>query len=406
MMRQIIIISATLFIAISAFGQRPKYAQSSPSKIKVSGTIIDSETNSPLEYASIAFYATKDSSIIGGGLSDETGGFNFELSPKPMYAIVEYISYSSEIIDPIPLPEGGNIVNLGEIILMPEGELLDDIEITAERSETTFSLDKRVFNVGKDLANRGGTAEDILDNVPSVTVDIDGNVSLRGSDGVRLLIDGRPSSLVGAGNSNGLRSLPSNMIEKVEVITNPSARYEAEGMAGIINIVLKKNESAGINGAVDLNYGFPFRTGAALNLNYRKNKLNWFVNSGINYRTGPGGGNTLQDQLLFDDINQTEYRQISVQKRDMQRNSLSNSFRFGADYFFTEKEQLTAALLYRKSDDDNLTTLTYKDYIGAPSDFPIDPFYSKDIDYLKEANFDNVENDVVSHTTQYMELPQ
>jgi len=114
---------------------------------------------------------------------------------------------------------------------------LSQVEIRAEKSETQFSLDKKIFNVGKDLAGRGGSAEEILDNVPSVAVDIEGNVSLRGSGNVKILIDGRPSGLVGGGNSNGLRQLPANMIDKVEVITNPSAKYEADGMAGIINII-------------------------------------------------------------------------------------------------------------------------------------------------------------------------
>ena len=233
------------------------------------------------------------------------------------------------------------------------------MEIRAEKSEAQFKLDKTVFNVGKDLANRGGTAEEILDNVPSVTVDIEGNVSLRGNEGVRILIDGRPSGLVGAGNTNGLRNIPANLIEQVEVITNPSARYEAEGMAGIINIVLKKNKGGGFNGSFDLSGGYPERTGASANLNYRKGKLNWFANYGMNYRENPGGGFNYARRTIGDDI------LILDQDRDQNRTGLSNSVRFGLDYFFTDKSQLTGSFLYRKSNEDNTAINTYLDSISV-----------------------------------------
>ncbi len=133
--------------------------------------------------------------------------------------------------------------------------LLDVVEVRAEKSQMQISLDKRVFNVGKDLANRGGTADDLLDNIPSVAVDIEGNVSLRGNENVKILVDGKPSGLIGVGNSNGLRQFPSSMIDRVEVITNPSARYEAEGVAGIINIILRKDNNNGFNGSFDATAG-------------------------------------------------------------------------------------------------------------------------------------------------------
>ena len=202
------------------------------------------------------------------------------------------------------------------------------------------------FTVGKDLANRGGNAEDVLNNVPSLDVDIEGNISLRGSQGVRVLIDGRPSSLVGVNDGSGLRSLPSNLIDKIEVITNPSARYDAEGMAGIINIVLKKNTGGGFNGSIDVSGGIPTNAGLSANLNYRKNNLNWFVNYGINYRTGPGGGNTIQDRLTDDGSGNNLERQVTIQNRDMSRGGLSNSIRFGADYYLSDKDQITGSVSY------------------------------------------------------------
>ena len=219
-----------------------------------------------------------------------------------------------------------------------------------------------------------------------MTVDIDGNVSLRGSGGVRILINGRPSGLAGADNTNGLRNIAANMIESVEVITNPSARYEAEGMAGIINIILKKNESEGFNGSFDLTGGYPARNGASANLNYRKNKINWFANYSINYRVNPGGGFAIQDQAVIDTTTFEELRQFTVIDRERERKGTSNSFRFGLDYFFTDKDQLTASFLYRKSDDDNFSSIIFDDYLADSEDFDFNPFWERDIAELKQVN--------------------
>ncbi|NNK90458.1 MAG: TonB-dependent receptor [Saprospiraceae bacterium] len=394
-LKSTIILFLSLLCPVLIFSQKANH-QFSPNQLIVKGIVTDQASGQPMEFATVAILDKSDSSVVGGAMTDQNGEFELRVPKKDLIVTIEFISYESLVIDPLPIPEGGQLVDLGNLIMHPESTVLDDIEIVAERSETTFTLDKKVFTVGKDLANRGGTAEEILDNVPSVTVDIDGNVSLRGSEGVRLMIDGRPSSLAGVGNSNGLRSIPANLIEKVEVITNPSARYEAEGMAGIINIVLKKNQAGGFNGAIDANLGYPERAGLSANLNYRKNKLNWFANYGINHRTGPGYGKTIQDQLIYDDITQSEMRQISFQDREHERQSLSNSIRFGADYFFSEKEQLTASLVYRKSDDNNYAVLDYKDYLGPSQSFGIQELWTMDSEELKSMSFDNFEETIPS----------
>ena len=360
----------------------------------IKGRIIDESTGQGLEFATVSIFSKRDSSIAGGGLTGPDGVFSFPVKGFRMYAVVEFISYESITIDPVKGEKGESIIDLGEIILSTSSVQLDDIEITAERSETTFSLDKRVFNVGKDLANKGGSAEDILNNVPSVDVDIDGVVSLRGSEGVRILIDGKPSSLVGA-ESNGLRNIPSNVIESVEVITNPSARYEAEGMAGIINIVLKKNQGSGFNGSIDVTTGLPARGGFSANLNYRKGAINWFINYGLNYRTGPGGGASIQDQEVnnFGDISRT----VTTLDRDMNRGGLSNSLRIGTDYHINDKEQITLAASYRRSDNDNNTDLIYRDYSSLEGDIGFDPLWL-DTDLTEFFDFDNFENSINPET--------
>ena len=281
-------------------------------KIQVKGSVIDQVSNEGLEFATISLFSKRDSTVLGGGLSGPGGVFTFESKMGQMYAEVEFIGYEKTVIDPVPFDReamraGNRIIDLGNILLSTSAEALDEVTIRAEKSENQFSLDKRVFNVGKDLANRGGTAEDLLDNVPSVTVDIEGNVELRGSSGVRILINGQPSRL--ASSANGLKSISADMIESVEVITNPSARYEAEGLAGIINIILKKEKRSGFNGAINSSIAYPLGGSIGANLNYRKNKINWFANYSIGYRSSPGQG------LLNQEITRNGITFISEQTR-------------------------------------------------------------------------------------------
>ncbi len=337
-------------------------------KLTIKGKVVDASTTSALEFATISIFSKKDTSLLGGGISDIDGMFSFESKAGPSFAEIEFLGYEKMVIDPVPfdrdkMKAGDFNVDMGTIKVSEGGLLLEEVEVRAEKSETQFSLDKRIFNVGKDLANRGGSAVDILDNVPSVTVDIEGEVSLRGSTGVRILIDGKPSNFANAENGNSLRQIPANLIERVEVVTNPSARYEAEGTAGIINIVLKKDKRSGFNGSFDLNGGWPTRAGVGANLNYRKGKVNLFGSYGLNYRENPGIGAVYQE--VYDDA--TTY--ISDQSRSSNRAGLSNSFRFGADYFISEKESLTGAFSYRLSDESNLSTYLYDDFLNTTSNF-------------------------------------
>lgn len=364
-----------------------------PPETSIKGKIIDAESEEGLEFATISIFRKKDGSVAGGGLSEANGVFDFKVKGRRLYAVVEYISYESVTIDPIEMQKGEPVIDLGEIQLSSASIKLEDVEIIAEKSETTFSLDKKVFTVGKDLANRGGSAEDVLNNVPSLDVDIEGTVTLRGSEGVRILIDGRPSSLVGVNSGSGLRSLPSNLIEKIEVITNPSARYDAEGMAGIVNIVMKKNKSKGFNGSIDVSGGYPANGGISTNLNYRKGPLNWFVNYGINYRSNRGLGHNIQDRITAGDSSADLYRQITTLDRDPFRSGLSNSIRFGADYFLTDKTQLTAAFRYKVSDEENDTELTYKDYSEEYAAIGIEPLWTnQSTEYLDFDSFDSTLN--------------
>jgi outer membrane receptor protein involved in Fe transport len=246
--------------------------------------------------------------------------------------------------------------DLGLIKLTGTAENLDEVVVQGQKNLMELSLDKRIFNVGKDLANAGGTATDILMNLPSISVDPEGNVRLRGSDNVRILVDGKPSGLVSFKGSSGLQQLPASMIETVEVITNPSARYEAEGMAGVINIVLKKENTQGFNGSFEGIVGNPTNLGLAANLNYRHNKINWFINYGVAYRRVPRVGSIYQEVYTPD----TTF--VSDQSTTGTVNSLNNNIRAGLDYFFSDNNILTASYLLRRSDAKRITNIRYDDY--------------------------------------------
>lgn len=337
-------------------GGKGKRGQGKRPDVLIKGKVIDGAEGTPLDYATITIFSKRDSAMVTGGITDEKGKFEIETKLGRYFAKVEFLSFQTRVIEAISFGEDQIAVDLGTIALVADSETLAEVEVRAERSQMEMSLDKRVFNVGKDLANTGASAQDILDNVPSVAVDVDGNVSLRGSENVRILIDGKPSGLVGVDNANGLRSLPSNMISKVEVITNPSSRYEAEGMTGIINIVLKKDKKKGINGAFDFTVGQPDNYGVGVNLNFRREKVNFFVNYGLSYRKRKGGG------LIYQERTGRDTTLIQDQRRNSDRGGWSNTVRFGADYYINKQNTLTTSFLYRKSDEDNFGSLLYKDY--------------------------------------------
>ena len=327
----------------------------------IKGKVEDSETSQPMSYTTVALYNAKDGSLITGTVTDDLGIFKLECQAGEYYLTIEFISYKTETIGDLNITKSQPVTDLGVIQLKPSSVALAEVEVRAERSTMQFNLDKKVFNVGKDLANQGGSASDILDNVPSVTVDVEGNVSLRGQGNVRILVDGKPSSLVGSDGS-GLRNIPANMIDRVEVVTNPSARYDAEGMTGIINIVLKKEKKKGVNGSFDFNVGYPNLYGTAINLNYRRNKLNFFVNYGVRYQQGPGRGG------LYQELYQGDSTFITELDRSHIRGGWSNNIRTGIDFYATDKITLTGALSYRTGVDNNVTTLLYRDYWNTTSD--------------------------------------
>ena len=333
------------FISFTVFAQRPKGAKSP--KVTISGKIIETSTKQPLEYATLVLTDLKSKKLFGG-VTNLKGEFNVKV-PKGMYALkVEFVGFKTK---KLPNQQLTKNINLGTISLSEDATTLDEVEIIAEKSTVEIRLDKKIYNVGKDMTLKGGTASDVLDNVPSVNVDAEGAVSLRGSENVRILIDGKPSALVGLTGTDALRNLPADAIEKVEVITSPSARYDAEGTAGILNIILRKGKITGFNGSINVTAGNPNLFRVSPNLNYRTKKINLFSNLGYSYRKGPGNS-----QSSFTNFNNgvvTDYRD---ENRTFDRQSNNYNGSLGLEYYINKNSSITGMIFYRNSKDDDVAT--------------------------------------------------
>jgi len=253
----------------------------------IRGIVKDLNTQEVLDFVNITIFALNDSLPVTGGISNQQGVFIIDRIPSGnYYARFKFIGYEEKIISSISFKGKDVSIDLGTIALTNAGNQLSEIVVEAEKSMLETSIDKRVFNVEEDLSSRGGSANDVLNNVPSIDIDQDGQISLRGNSNVTILIDGRPSSLSGGSRGAILDAIPAASIERIEVVTNPSAKYDPDGMSGIINIVLKKNKLRGFNGNVDVTYGTGNSHTTSAGVNLRNNKFNVFANYGYNYSDG------------------------------------------------------------------------------------------------------------------------
>lgn len=334
------------FISIGVVAQAPQIA-----KVKITGTVLEGVTGQPLEYATIVLQNSKRTQLITGGITDGKGRFEVEAFAGTYNIKVEFISFKSIEIKEKAIKED---LDLGVFKLFEDTQKLDEVKIVAEKRDVEIRLDKKIYNVGKDLTIKGGTFTDLLENIPSVTTDAEGTVSLRGNDNVRILIDGKPSGLVGLSSTDALRQLPADAIESVEVITSPSARYDAEGTAGIINIILKKGKITGLNGSFSVNTGTPDNHGANVNMNFRTKKFNLFNTTSYNYTNAPGNSDNKRENFFGNPDNKfiNEFRDF-----DRIRNNFNTNI--GLEYFLTESSSIVGTVFFRgnggKTGTDNIT---------------------------------------------------
>ncbi len=315
--------------------------------VTLSGKVVDQQTNIPLEYCTVSVLDSNTGQLVEGSITKTDGTFAIELAKGTYTVLIDYISFESKKITPVKI---NNDLDLGTVLLEIDTQQLENVTIVREKTEVEIRLDKRVYNVGKDLTIRGGTVSDVLDNVPSVSVDIEGNVALRGNQNVRILINGKPSSLVGLSGGDALRQLPAETIDKVEVITSPSARYEAEGSAGIINIILVRNKFGGFNGSLSSNIAYPKSFGLSGNINYRTNTYNLFLNSGYS------NSNSLGNSYYKSEFINPEGNDALIENRIFDRNRIGWNTNLGIEYFITKKSSLTTSLFLNDRDNNNVAT--------------------------------------------------
>lgn len=338
-----------LFSFSSFFAQQKQDGK----KIVLTGKVIEKSTSQPLDYATVTLIGFNSNQVVSGGVTDAKGEFRIEARPGKFNIKIEFMSFKTIEIKDKTISDD---TNLGTIALVEDAKMIDEVVIRAERTSVDIKLDKKVYTVGKDIMVRGGTVSDVLDNIPSVSVDSEGTVALRGNESVRILIDGKPSNM---GNINdALRLIPAESIEKVEVVTNPSARYDAEGGGGILNIILKKGKNQGINGTFVVTSGDPKNTGVSANLNFKEKSSNFFTTIGYNDRSNPG--NTKIDQENFD--TNGDLKSVLKERRKNDRFGEGLNANFGMELLLDKSTSWTNSLNFRNNKGGNIEDVRYYNY--------------------------------------------
>ena len=327
-----IALSILLFPLSNIFGHKDHSNKPTMPAIGViQATVVDSISSKPIEYASVSLVEIEHNELITGGLTDKSGRVSITEIPLGRYAaVIEFIGYKKKEISPIILfPGEGNGIkqDLETVQLSISALNMDGVDVIGDESTFIQTIDKQIFNVGKDLSSSGGTGSDILRKIPSVDVDIDGVVSIAGDANVTILIDGKRSGRTGSGRRGEVENIAASMVEKVEVITNPSAKYDPDGVGGIINIVMKRGALDGFNGNVSLMQGQYNKQNLNGSVNYRTDKWNLFT--GSNFRTGDRIGNGIR-QFRYDYGYQIDSL-FQNTKRTRSPNNLG--IRFGGDYY-------------------------------------------------------------------------
>ena len=317
--------------------------------IFITGKIVDANNSQAIEFATIMLVNSLNKQPITGTTTDMDGQFSLNSPTTDFYIEISFIGYQNQILDDFTIQN--KRLELGNISIAENTQTLDEVIVRAEKSQTEFKLDKRVFNVGKDLSSTGASALEVLNNVPSVNVNIEGEISLRGSSGVQILINGKPS-VIASDQGNALGTITAEMIDKIEVITNPSAKYDAEGTSGIINIVIKKEERKGLNGSVSVNTGTPHNHSVGISLNRRTEHFNLFSQLGVGYRELPRNTENINEDLVNDTITYSKGKEF--------RNETFYNVVLGTDYHINPKNILTLSgnFAYEVEDQPSFTNFT------------------------------------------------
>lgn len=333
-------------------------AQTTTGEGKITAKVVDASNNQTVPFASAIVIDRKTKAVVKGAQTDVDGNLVMTGLPKGVFSFkVSYLGYQTMVRDSISISDTNKEIKFGTINMKPsKGTALNEVTITAPKSTIQMGIDKKIFSVDQSLVSEGGSASDLLQNVPSVQTDIEGNVSLRGSSGVRVLIDGKPSLIAGGNVAQILQSIPASSIESVELITNPSAKYDAEGQSGIINIVLKKNKKLGLNGSIALTAGNQDNYNANTNVSFQNSKVNLYGNYSYRYGNRLGGGYNNITYLDGSDLRvPTGY---ADQITDSKSNDKGHNLKAGIDYYLTDKSVLSFSGGFNVRDNDRSELLT------------------------------------------------
>ncbi len=371
------------FTALASAQPRPGAGQGIPQGT-ITGTVVDSASSVPMEYANIVLFSVRDSSQATGTITDNSGRFRLtQVPPGQYFAEVSFMGYQPEMIADVRVTPPDLKVDLGEIILVQKALTSESVVVEGERPSIAYQVDRKVIDVSSFQTAAAGTAVDVLENVPSVTVDIEGNVSLRGSGNFRVLIDGKPTILDG---NDVLQQIPISTIADIEIITNPSAKYDPEGTAGIINIVLKKNRLEGFSGMVNTNAGMNDKYGGEILVNYKNHNYTATISADYNRRVFDGS--------MLRETRTTHQGITSFLNADGSRSfgRLSSGLRAALEYNLTPSDQLTfsgrygqwgflrdSRQLYQEWTQNNLARTFYTSIGEGHRN---STFYSLNLDYL------------------------
>ena len=309
--------------------------QTKPNSGTVLGVIVDSNSVNPLEFSQVLLFNSNDSSVVSQQFTDNSGAFYFSNLKLGNYFLkISFLGFESKIISDINLSEAKKKIDFGSIFLTNlSSSELEVVRITAKQDFLKNGIDKKAYNVDQDLSSKGAGATDVLNNIPSVDVDQDGGVSLRGDANVTVLIDGRLSSISGSNGNSLLETIPAGSIERIEVVTNPSAKYSPDGTSGIINIVLKKNKLRGTNFLISSSIANGFLFNGSASMSYRNEKMNLFANYSNLYKDGY---RNFDGQFIQKENEETT--SILDQVREGFDTRKSNTIRFGSDFYLNKNQ--------------------------------------------------------------------
>ncbi|MBI1191865.1 MAG: TonB-dependent receptor [Bacteroidetes bacterium] len=307
----------------------------------ITGVVHDSISGQALEYATVALYSINPDSLIGGSITDQKGRFTLTgIRPGAHRLEISFLGFTMRRLGPYAVRPDRPLVDIGVVQLSEAGETLEAVQITGERSYMQLGIDRKVYTIEKDLIAQSGDALDAMRNIPSLDIGVEGNVSLRGSENVNILIDGKPSGLTGSSRAAILEQLPASSIESIEIITNPSARFNPDGTAGIINIVMKKDRKLGMSGGVSVGVGTNYKYNGSTNFNYRTKDFNVFGNYGYRYN------NAFSLRSTYRETDTGEELLVLDQDFNGDGQSQSHLAKLGADWFVNPKTTLSLGGLF------------------------------------------------------------